>query len=125
MLRGLYEASLEQARGTILQAEGRYAEAIEAFRRSEESVCLPAPVKFAGAFRATCPLPGLATAYASAGARDSAIAVYERYLKTPNPWRLPDDQLHLGPTYERLAQLYDEAGDPENAVKYYAHFVEL
>ena len=35
------------------------------------------------------------------------------------------DQYVLGPTYERLGQLYDEKGDYENASRNYAGFVEL
>ena len=35
------------------------------------------------------------------------------------------DANSLGPALERLAQLYDERGDLENAAVYYARFVDL
>ncbi len=35
------------------------------------------------------------------------------------------DRFALGPALERLAQLYDERGDPDSAANYYARFVEL
>ena len=85
-----------------------------------------------GLFRTTdegacrlCSLIGLAQAYEGIGAADSAIAVYERYVDRPSWDRLAFDATYLGPTYERLGQLYDEQGDLESAAKYHALFVEL
>ena len=60
-----------------------------------------------------------------AGRADSAIAFYELYLETPFNFRLFVDRGNLGPTHERLGQLYDERGDLENAALHYAAFVEL
>ncbi len=111
--RGTLDNAAERARGQVALAEGRYDEAIGHFRRSDEGVCR------------LCPLPGLAAAYDGAGERDSAVAVYERYVNTPALNRLIGDQVYLGVTYERLGQLHDEREDWEKAAEYYARFVEL
>jgi tetratricopeptide (TPR) repeat protein len=103
----------ERARGAVALAEARYADAVEHYRRSDHGVCR------------LCPLPGLAAAYDGAGERDSAIAVYERWVTTPGLYRLAGDRVFLGVTYERLAQLYDEAEDWEKAAEYYAKLIEL
>ena len=59
------------------------------------------------------------------GRPDSAIAYYEGYLGASSTQRAAWDNENLGPTYERLAELYDEKGDLENASLYYARLVEL
>ncbi len=111
--RGTLDNAAERAHGQIALAEGRYDEAIGHFRRSDEGICR------------LCPLPGLAAAYDGAGERDSAIAVYERYVTTPGLNRLIGDQVYLGVTYERLGQLHDEREDWEKAAEYYAKLVDL
>jgi len=111
--RGTLDNAAERARGQVGLAEGRYDEAIGHFRRSDEGICR------------LCPLPGLAAAYDGAGQRDSAIAVYERYVDTPALNRLIGDQVYLGVTYERLGQLHEQREDWERAAEYYAKLVEL
>ncbi|MFT5433777.1 MAG: tetratricopeptide (TPR) repeat protein [Myxococcota bacterium] len=104
----------DRTRGEIALAEGRAEDAIEDFRRSDVGYCRP------------CALPALGRAYDAAGQVDSARVVYERYLETPEPFRLASgDAIYRGFVLERLGQLYDEVGDLENAAKYYAMFVEL
>ncbi len=106
--------SPDRAWGEIALAEGRGADAVEAFRRSDAGYCR------------LCALPGVARAYDTAGQADSARAVYERYLELPEGFRLwTGDAIYRGPVLERLGQLYDDSGDLENAAKYYARFVEL
>jgi tetratricopeptide (TPR) repeat protein len=89
---------------------GRYDEAIEhflEFRRIEPGCN-------------TCELYEIGLAHDLAGRADSAIAWYRRDLETPRV------QAPARPIlFERLAQLYDEQGDLENAALYYARFVEL
>jgi len=106
-----------RALAEIALEAGRVEDAIEEFRDSDVGYCV------------LCPLPGLARAYEAAGESDSVIAVLERYATTPWFYRFFGDDYDrgplLGPTYERLGGLYDARGDPENAVKYYAMFVEL
>ncbi|MEE9582831.1 MAG: tetratricopeptide repeat protein, partial [Acidimicrobiia bacterium] len=99
--------------GVLLAREGRYDEAIATLRRRENRGCT------------LCRYSPLAQVYDQAGARDSAIAHYERYVNAFESHRACWDASRLGPALERLAVLYDEAGDLENAALYYARFVEL
>lgn len=89
---------------------GRYDEAIDHFLeiRRLEPGCN------------TCGVYDIGLAHDLAGRPDSAIAWYLRDLETPR-LQAPGRPL----LYERLAQLYDEQGDLENAALYYARFVEL
>jgi len=112
-----HQRDIHRAEGEIAIAEGRPDEAIESFRRAS------------GGFCHICPLSGMALAYESAGQPDSAAAVHRRYVETPYsdrflPYTYPLGQA-LGPTYERLAELYDQLGDGVNAARFYAAFVEL
>lgn len=99
--------------GMLLAREGRYDEAISTLRRRENRAC------------ELCRYTPLAQVYDQAGARDSAIAYYERYVNAFDSDKAFWDANRLGPTLERLAVLYDEAGDLENAALYYARLVEL
>ncbi len=117
-LEGSYEDAerdLHWMRGSIALSEGRLDEAITELRRANAR---------AGGCR-LCAVPALGESFARAGKADSAIAVYERYVKTPAAFRIFGDRYALGPTYESLGQLYDERGDWEKAAEYYARFVEL
>jgi tetratricopeptide (TPR) repeat protein len=100
--------------GEIAYADGDYQTAASHFERADIGLCL------------LCALPGLARAYDQADEIDAAQATYERYVTMPYFDRLfAMDQYVLGPTYERLGQLYDEKGDSENASRNYTRFVEL
>lgn len=97
--------------------ESRPGEAIEHFEAAFAQFCH------------VCPLPGLALAHEAAGDRDLAIEAHRRYVGPPYsdrflPYTYRQGQI-LGPEYERLGRPYDEAGDAENAARYYAAFVEL
>lgn len=110
-------------RGELALAEGRHADAADAFRRADDGFC------------SSCALPRLALALERAGQVEEALITYEQYLEMPDPGRLGwvgqpivwpyGDWLFLGPTYERLGQLYDERDEVEKAAEYYARFVEL
>ena len=53
------------------------------------------------------------------------IVYAEEYADTKAMFRVFQDASILGPTLEQLGQLYNEKGDLEKAVTYYAQFVEL
>ena len=101
-------------RGVIARAEGDYAGALRLFRSWEDDTACD-----------VCPLPALGKTYDLSSRPDSTIAIYERYTEVTSLFRLGFDSTRLGSMYERLAQLYDEKGDLENAVRYYALFVEM
>ena len=115
--RPVIRNEVARAEGEIALAEGRFDEAIAAFRRSDRGYC------------SICPLTGLAAVYDRMVEADSAISVYTRYVATPFPDRYASYAYPLGPALgpalERLGQLHDERGDLDDAAKYYAQFVEL
>lgn len=94
----------------VATGEGRHVDALAEALRWEGGECL-----------GRC--SDLALAYDRAGQRDSAIAIYERYLTSPRIGIPPPHR--WGPFLERLAQLYDERGDRDKAGDHYAKFVEL
>jgi tetratricopeptide (TPR) repeat protein len=98
---------------TLALAEGAPAEALRIHRSLDTRSCV------------LCGFLGPAKAFEAMGQADSAIAYYEGYLNANAAQRAAWDNENLGPTYERLAQLYDETGDLENASVYYARLVEL
>ena len=106
--------ALDRVEGAIALTAGDEETAIERTRASDQFVCK------------ICALPQLARAYEAAGQRDSAIAVYSRYIETPYVFRTRDaDGWHLGPVLERLAELYEAEGEADQAVERYMRFVRL
>jgi len=108
-----WEKYRAEDRARIARAEGRPMEALEELRSLPSGACVP------------CRYQRDARLFDEAGRADSAVAYYELYLETPSNFRLFVDDNRLGPTHERLGQLYDERGDLENAALHYAAFVEL
>jgi tetratricopeptide (TPR) repeat protein len=121
MLRRIDDPMRRWAWGQVALAEGRYQDAIAEFKGYVPTPrnCLP------------CGQDALALAYDRAGSPDSAIAVYERYLTTPNVNRLDEqgpfgtDATQLTPTCKRLGELYEQRGDRAKARLYYSRFVKL
>jgi tetratricopeptide (TPR) repeat protein len=100
--------------GLIALAEGRYADATDAYRRASEN-----------AANLTRDLYDVAAAYDLAGQADSVVAVYERALAAPEPIRFPFHYDKLGPVYKRLGELYEARGDRDKAIDHYNRLVEL
>ncbi|MEJ2343248.1 MAG: tetratricopeptide repeat protein, partial [Gemmatimonadales bacterium] len=109
-----WQSNIHGTRGTIALAEGRHEEAVDEFRLA--ATAEPCP---------SCWLAELGLAYDLWGQRDSAIAIYERYLTTPDFNRLHVDRSWLARTHERLGELYDGQGDRDNAALHFGRFVEL
>ncbi|MEO7986038.1 MAG: BTAD domain-containing putative transcriptional regulator [Gemmatimonadales bacterium] len=100
--------------GVAALGEGRYALAESELRQAAETEqCV------------ICSLPELARAYDLGGQRDSAIAVYQRYLSTPWIGRLELDGVHLVAICERLATLYEERNERQRAAELYRRVVAL
>jgi hypothetical protein len=66
----------------------------------------------------------MARTFDEAGQADSARVLYEQFAATPSSsvWY---DAAHLAHSYMRLAQLYEEQGEPERAAHYLQLFVDL
>jgi tetratricopeptide (TPR) repeat protein/tRNA A-37 threonylcarbamoyl transferase component Bud32/TolB-like protein len=112
-LRRLAAQERHAAAGSIALAERRAQDAVAEFRQQDEGDCT------------VCALGNLGRAYDDAGQADSAIAVYERYVNTPNLFRVSADAIWLARTYYRLGELYEARGEPAKAAENYAKFVRL
>ena len=99
--------------GAIAMAEKRYADAAREYRLADAGPCT------------VCVLPQLAYAYDLGGKSDSAMAVFERYLKMPDVGRGATDAQYAAATHKRLGELYEAKGDRANALEHYDKFVEL
>jgi DNA-binding SARP family transcriptional activator/Tfp pilus assembly protein PilF len=108
------EGELLRVEGAAQLAEGRVTDAIATLRRSAEIQYCP-----------LCALPDLARTYERAGQPDSAIAVYQRYLRTPWMDRWSSDGEFTGHALLRIAELSDQRGDVQGAAAAYRKFVEL
>jgi eukaryotic-like serine/threonine-protein kinase len=98
----------------IAVAERRYQDAARDARAADIGSCT------------LCALPAIANAFDLAGERDSAIAIYTRYVDAPAVSnRVQLDQFLLGPSLKRLGELLEDKGDREGAAHYYGEFVEL
>ena len=123
-LRGPGEWMVRRARAAISRAEGNPAPALAALR---EARSFPA-IRVGLLDDPLLPItdhPDLARTYESMGSRDSAIAVYERYIGHHSLGRLATDAFELGPALERLGELYEARGDHVRALSAYRRFVAL
>jgi hypothetical protein len=99
-------------RAYLASLRGDYPRALALAREADVGTC-PA-----------CPMFQFAMIHDRAGAADSARAVFERYLATPNMERLYSASL-IPRVHERLGQLHEQAGDRARAAAHHAAFVEL
>jgi len=72
-----------------------------------------------------CLLDDVAYTWDAAGAADSAIFYFERYLNTPYLGRGGLDAVPRAMIVKRLGELYDVKGDAVNAAKRYREFIAL
>jgi tetratricopeptide (TPR) repeat protein len=108
------ERDRRRALGYLALAEGRAHDAIREFELTDAELG-----------RRHLPLHGLGLALEAAGEVDSAMAVFERYVGTPDPTRLVLDAMWLPSVYQHLGELYEHRGDHERAAHYYNALVEL
>jgi tetratricopeptide (TPR) repeat protein len=109
--------------GDIALAERRYDDAAREYRMAADA---PDRCRI-------CFWPYEAHAYDLAGKRDSAIAIFTRYVETGDPWRSGDtwgashlvDASWLAASYLRLGELWEKKGDHAKAASYYGRFVDL
>jgi tetratricopeptide (TPR) repeat protein len=105
--------TIHRMRGAIALASKDYTTAQSELRFTETQGCL------------VCDLPRLGRSFDLAGAPDSAIAVYERYLTTLWPDRLELDARFLPAVEQRLGELYEAKGQREKALAHYRRFIDL
>jgi len=113
-LRRGNQARHHMSRGVLAMAEARIDDAIDEFRRWDAETDCP-----------VCALAELGRAYEEAGQPDSSVAMYTRYIETPDLWRCVWDAVYLASTYERLGSLYEDRGEADKAVYYYGKLVDL
>jgi tetratricopeptide (TPR) repeat protein len=107
-----------QVLGEIALAERRPADAIRELRLADRLPDGPRDVCV------SCTLEPLARAFDAAGMADSAVATYERYVRTPSSFVWPDTH-GLARAHRRLGELYDSRGNVARARQNYAKFVDL
>lgn len=100
------------ARATLAWAERRFDDGIRYLRALDRGPCT------------TCVLPPIADFYDLAGNADSAIAIFTRFVDAPER-NLGTDADWLPFALKRLGELHDAKGDTQQAMSYYARFVEL
>ena len=101
--------------------DGRYDEAVSSLQQAEREMD-----SFYDGLGVRGVSWDLARAFDRAGMADSAIARYELALEHTDEVVELDAQPRQAPvTYIRLAELYDERGDFEQAAGYYARFIDL
>lgn len=128
-LRGPDLRDLHRTRAAVRLAEGRPRDALAELREAATH-----PRLRAGLFD-TGPLwshyipveasPELARVYDRLGMRDSAVAVYDRYLGARDLYRNQMDALELGDALVRLVELREAAGDREGAARARRQLAEL
>src|SRR5262249_2671301 len=115
------QPGLHAALGEIALAEKRPRDAIVEFRKADQRPDGPAD-------RYVLPLYfNLGRAFDAANEADSAVALFEKYVNTPDWFRNRDyyDPMALAGVYKRLGELYEAKGDRDKAAGYYMKFVDL
>jgi tetratricopeptide (TPR) repeat protein len=103
-----------EARGWLALSEARPRDAVAAFVQGRRADNCP-----------DCGAGEEGVAYDRAGMADSAVAAYERAVKTGTTWKPLGDRWSLTPSLKRLGELYEARGDRARALEYYGRFVEL
>jgi tetratricopeptide (TPR) repeat protein/tRNA A-37 threonylcarbamoyl transferase component Bud32 len=72
-----------------------------------------------------CGLFEIAAAFAKLGQADSARYYYEQLLSHKGPYAVYNDATQQAATYQRLGELYEQAGDRKKAIDYYLKLADL
>lgn len=98
----------------IARAEHRYGDAVgEYWTYHDEVGC------------AACGFFDVASVFDLMHQQDSALIYYDRFITTPDPFRVWEDEFYLGPAYKRAGELHEAKGDRTQALDDYNKFVDL
>ena len=121
LLRSL-QPDLHNATGLIALAERKYGEAAAEFRRGDSLPDGPSS-------QPPNVLPRyLGLVFDAASQPDSAIAQYEKYIRTIDLYNFFEeylDPVSLPAIHERLGQLYEAKGQADKAAEHYRAFIDL
>jgi tetratricopeptide (TPR) repeat protein len=118
-LRRLQQSQLHNALGEIALAQNKPRDAIAEFQRGDVAYDGQPATEYA-----PCVEFNLARAFDAAGMADSAIAAYERFIKTPYFNRIEEtDPFGLAGAHKRLGELYEAKGDRQGAVSHFQQFL--
>jgi tetratricopeptide (TPR) repeat protein len=121
---------LHRAQAAVRLAQGRPRDALAELREAAKYPRLRVRL-FDGAagtwphYISVDALPELARVYDRLGMRDSAVAVYERYVGARDLYRTYVDAWELGNALVRLAELQEATGAGSRAAHYHDRLVEL
>ena len=120
-MRRVWRTDYETALAGVATQEHRWSEAALLFRKADREPDGPAIADPSVASM------NIVWVWATAGNADSAIAEYERYLKTSFGGRAREGpDFHVtAPITEALARMYEAKGNTDRAVALYRDFVEL
>ena len=102
------------AEGIVAAAEGRWSDAITAYRAFRD-----------GSSCESCAYFEMAEAFQGAGHPDSAIVYYTRAVETPDLYGIATKALNVAASYQRLGELYEQRGEPAKAADYYGRLLDL
>jgi tetratricopeptide (TPR) repeat protein len=119
ILRRALEPGRRGVQGAIALAEGRYADALRDFWAADSTYDGP------NGNCEMCVYDDVAYVHARAGAVDSAIFWYEKYLATPFFGRQNFESGAKPLLLKRLGELYETAGNAEKAALRYREFLAL
>src|ERR1019366_8230267 len=103
----------DAAHGVLAMAENRPKDAIPLFESA-----------YKGDVGREATGPWLAHAFDEANLPDSAIAEYERYVSSPDPWLFSNSNFLAG-SYKRLGELHDASKNDAKAIENLQKFVDL
>jgi tetratricopeptide (TPR) repeat protein len=116
--RRLALPDLNEIRGAIAAAEGRYEDAVRLLWSADTTYDGPENC-------AVCLLDDIGWVWSRAGVADSAIYYWEKFLETPYLGRHNFDASQRPLIVKRLGELYESKGDATNAARRYQEFVKL
>ena len=117
--RRLQESDRHAVLGMIAMAEGHTQDAVRELWRADTTYDGP------DGNCSICLLDDIGWVWSHAGAADSAIFYWEKYLGTPFYGRYGMDAAQKGPMLKRLGELYEMKGDVTNAALRYREFIAL